>query len=116
MACVRPYLPSDAHIRQRTVEGGVGDEAVAGELRENRFYYFDPDACQAVFHGIEDIAMEEASGTLFSLFPTFAGFEAQRERYGHLAATIDQVAVAGSGRMPRPLNRVRFKATPRPGL
>ena len=108
IASVRAYLLTDAHIRHRTAEGRPGEEALPGSLKENRFYYFDEDACQAFFHAIEDLAMEEARGTLVALVPSFKEFEAQRERYEQIAVTVDKVAVAGPGRIPKPIHRVHL--------
>jgi hypothetical protein len=99
---------TDAHIRRRTAEGRPGGEALPASLQENRFYYFDEDACQAFFHAIEDLAMEEARGTLVALVPSFKEFMAHRERYEQIGVTIDKVAVAGAGRIPKPIHRVHL--------
>jgi hypothetical protein len=108
LAGVRAYLLTDAHVRHRTAEGHPGGEALPASLLEDRFYYFDEDACQAFFHAIEDMAMEEARGTLVALVPSFKEFSAHRERYEQIGVTIDRVAVAGSGRLPRPIHRVHL--------
>lgn len=116
IASVRAYLLTDAHIRERTAEGRPAAEVMPGALRENRFYYLDDDARQAFFHAIEDLAMEEARGTLVALVSSFRDFDVHRERYEHLAATIDQVAVAGLGRPPKAIARVLLKEAPRKAL
>ena len=113
LECVRAYLPTDTHVRERTTEGHPGAAIDPSQLKENRVYYFDAEAQQAFFHAVEDLAMEEATGSLASLMSGFKEFEAHRERYEHLAATIDEVLVAGSGRVPKPLRHVTFENVPR---
>ena len=113
IASVRAYLLTDAHIRHHTAEGRPGSDAMPGALQENRFYYFDEDACQAFFHAIEDLAMEEAQGTLVALVSSFKEFEGHRERYEQIGVTLDKVAVAGFGRVPKPIHRVHLSEAPR---
>ena len=112
LASVRTYLFTDANIHHRTSEGRPGGHVPHPSLRENRFYYFDEDACQAFFHAIEDLAMEEARGTLVALVPSFKEFEADRERYEQIGVTLDKVAVAAAGRIPRAIHRVHLTEAP----
>ncbi len=108
LAGIREYLPMDASIRETDAKGNPGAGARSGELAENTFYIFDAEAMCAVGHAIEDLAMEEANGHVMSAFQDFANFEAHRERYCQLAATVDRVQALGAGRTPRAARRVQF--------
>jgi hypothetical protein len=55
------------------------------------------------------MALEEANGELISLLGDFGEFEAHRECYLQLAATIDRVEALGFGRSPRNLRHLLFR-------
>ena len=94
---VREYLPMDALVRETDVDGNAtGDEAPRA-FAPNTFYVFDAEALGAFCHGIEDLALEAANGSLLAAFQTFENFKAHRERYCHLAVTVDSVEVLGAG-------------------
>jgi hypothetical protein len=108
LASIREYLPMDAVIRETDAKGNAGANALYGELAESTFYIFDADAMCAIGHAIEDLALEEGNGQVMSAFQSFANFEAHRERYCQLAATIDRVQVLAAGTKPRAARRIQF--------
>jgi hypothetical protein len=95
-----------AGIREADGEGQPGPEAIA--LADNRFYHFDADAARGLVQAVEELAIEEADGTLLTALGGFTGFEAARERYEQLAMALDRVEVIGAGKTPRPIRRVKF--------
>jgi hypothetical protein len=109
LSCVREYLPIDATIRETDASGNPGQSALTDELSENTFYIFDAEAANAVCHAIEDLALEEANGSLLAGFQEFSYFDdAHRERYDQLAATIEQVKVLAAGKTPRSTRHLKF--------
>jgi hypothetical protein len=108
IASVRAYLPMEARIRETNAEGNAGTEIWLDDLTENTFYHFDAEALHALCHSVEDIAMEEANGSLLAAFQDFRNFESHRELYTHLAATIDSVEVLGTGTLPARLRNIKF--------
>lgn len=108
LARVHEYLPLDALLRQTDADGKAGAEAVAHALHPNTFYLFDSEALSSVCHAIEDLALEEANGNLLAAFQTFQNFEMHRERYGHMAVTVDSVEVLCAGRPGGRVRRVKF--------
>jgi len=99
----------DASIRETDASGNPGHSALADDLRENTFYTFDAEAANAVCRAIEDLALEEANGSLLAGFQEFAYFdEAHRERYDQLAATIEHVEVLAAGKTPRRTRHLKF--------
>lgn len=108
LARVREYLPMDALLRQTDPDGKPAAEAAVHALHPNTFYLFDGESLCSVCHAIEDLALEEANGHLLSAFQTFQNFEAHRERYGHIAVTVDNVEVLGAGRPGGRVRRVKF--------
>lgn len=77
-------------------------------LSGNTFYLFSADALMAASHAIEDLALDEANGTLLVVLQDFDNFTGDRERYALLGETIDGVEVVGCGRRPRHCGRVQF--------
>jgi len=95
---------TDEHGRPRAC-------AVAGGLLENHFYLFDAEAVLAVSHAIEELALEEANGTLLATMQGFRYFEPHRERYWQLAATLADVRVIAHGKQPPRHGHLKFIAT-----
>jgi hypothetical protein len=109
LSCVHEYLPADAVVRETDASGHPGGNVLTGDLGENTFYLFDAEAANAVCHAIEDLALEEADGSLLAGFQDFSAFdETQRERYDQLAATIDRVEVLAAGKAPRGTRHLKF--------
>lgn len=105
-ARVREIEPSVVGIREADGEGQPGPEAF--KLTDNRFYHFNGEAANGFVQAVEELAIEEADGTLLTVLGEFSGFEAVRERYEQLAMALDRVEVIGSGRTPRLIRRIRF--------
>jgi hypothetical protein len=108
LAGVRDYMHLGALVREPDAEGRPSRDAMLADLRENAFYLFDGEAMRAITHAVEDLALEEANGRLMAAFQDFSQFEPHRERYGQLAATIDQVEVIAASTVPRRVRRVAF--------
>lgn len=90
---------------------------VPGEIQENTFYVFDDEALMAYSHAVEDIAFEEANGTMLTCCQDFKNFPPDLvERYSQLAATIDRVEVVGGGRAPRARGGLKFGSLARSAL
>src|SRR5262245_59282083 len=100
----------NAEIREIDSDGRAGAVVAGPELKADTFYSFSAQAVCSLSHAVEDVALDEAQGTLLSAFQNLRNFEAHRERYGQLAATIDGVQVLGAGRKPRPARRIKFFA------
>jgi hypothetical protein len=90
--------------------------AVAGGLLENQFYLFDAEALLAGSHAIEELALEEANGSLLATMQEFNHFEPHRERYWQLAATLADVRVVARGKQPPRHGHLKFIATNHKGL
>lgn len=105
---VDEYLPTDAAVI--AVDASEQSEPVASVdiLSGNTFYLFSSDALLAASHAIEDLALDEANGTLLVVLQDFDNFTVERERYALLAATLDGVQVVGCGRKPRHCGRIQF--------
>ncbi len=103
----------DARIREIDAAGKAGEAIRLSGVNDNTFYLFDGEAAGAVCHAIEDLALEEAHGSLLSAFQEFTAFEAQRERYTQLACTIDHIEVLGAGPVPRRTRRLKFLPDPK---
>jgi hypothetical protein len=110
---LREYLPADPSVQESGPAGETGGRAQFPDWRENRFYYFDPEVATGISHAIEVLALEEANGELLSLSGDFRDFEAYRECYLQLAATIGRVEVLGYGRLPRGARHLHFRADER---
>jgi len=95
-----------AGIREADGDGQPGPRAI--QLADNRFYHFDGEAARSFVQAVEELAIEEANGTLLTAFGEFTDFEASRERYEQLAMALDRVEVIGSGKMPRSIRRLKF--------
>ena len=95
-----------AGIREADGDGQTGPRAF--QLADNRFYHFDGEAARSFVQAVEELAIEEANGTLLTAFGEFTDFEACRERYEQLAMALDRVEVIGSGKMPRSIRRLKF--------
>ncbi|HKQ36741.1 MAG TPA: DICT sensory domain-containing protein, partial [Verrucomicrobiae bacterium] len=76
----------------------------------NVFYEFDADSLVAVCHALEDIALEEANGSLIATIQEFSWLETQRERYEQLALTLDEVEVIGTGTIPKRIARLALRS------
>ena len=96
---VREYLTMEATTRQ--IDAPETGNALDNGLADNVFYAFDADSLLAIWHAVEDIALEEASGALVAAVQQFSWLESQRERYEQLALTLDEVEVIGTGPTPR---------------
>jgi hypothetical protein len=105
---VRQYLSTYAVARETDGEGRPGRNALFAGLAENAFYLFDAESACAVAHAIEDLALEEANGSVLAAFGGCKNFELHRERYVHLAATVDRVEVIVAGALPRRVPNVKF--------
>jgi hypothetical protein len=108
LARVREYLPVDAEIRQTDADGKPHGGSVGADLSENDFYLFDAEAMNAFTHAIEEIALEEAKGEFLAAVQDFKQFDALKERYWQLAATLDNVEVIASGPTPRRNGHIKF--------
>jgi hypothetical protein len=98
----------DARIQEANADGKAGAQVQVDELVPNVFYYLDADALHALCHGIEDLALEEANGTVLAAFQDFSNFEAHEELYTHLSATIDGVEIIGTGAGPGRMRNIKF--------
>ena len=105
-ARVRELGPLVPGIREADGDGRPGPEALG--LADNRFYHFDGEAARNLLQAVEELAIEEANGTLLTALGEFTNFEAGRERYEQLAMALDHVEVIGAGKTPRPIRRVKF--------
>jgi hypothetical protein len=101
----------DASVWNTDEHGRSCSSAVAGGMLENHFYLFDAEAILATSHAIEELALEEANGTLLATMQEFKHFEPHRERYWQLAATLDDVRVLAQGRLPSRYGHLKFIAT-----
>jgi hypothetical protein len=106
MIRVREYLTMEATANQ--INGTDPGSAWDRGLADNVFYEFDADSVVAIWHAIEDIALEEANGSLLAAVQEFSWVELQRERCEQLALTLDQVEIIGAGVMPRRIPRLKF--------
>ena len=85
-----------------TDEYGNSSQPVAlEEIEENTFYRFDSDAVLALSQTIEEMALEEASGSLLAAIQEGAQFESHRERYWQLATTLADVQIIASRKLAR---------------
>jgi DICT domain-containing protein len=101
----------DASVWNTDEHGRPCSCAVAGGLSENHFYLFDAEAILAASHAIEELALEEANGTLLATMQGFKHFEPHRERYWQLAATLADVRVIAHGKQPPRHGHLKFTAT-----
>lgn len=108
LARVREYLPGDAEIRHTDANGKPHGDNLGINIAENDFYLFDAEAMNAFTHAIEEIALEEARGEFLAAVQDFKQFDALKERYWQLAATLDNVEVIASGHTPRRNGHVKF--------
>ena len=115
LASVRQYWSSYAVARETDSDGKPGRHVLPGSLAENAFYRFDLESMTALRHAIEDMALEEANGRLVSAFACAKSFEAHRERYTHLAATVEQVEIILPGPLPRRVPHARWLKDARGG-
>lgn len=98
----------EALVREIDATGTPTREVSPGALKENVFYHFDAEAMAAVGHAIEDLALEEANGSLFAACQDFRHFDANRERYEQLGGTIAGVQVLAGGKAPRRMRGVKL--------
>jgi len=101
----------DASVWNTDEQGRPCSCAVAGGLLENHFYLFDAEAILAASHAIEELALEEADGTLLASMQGFKHFEPHRERYWQLAATLADVRVIARGKQPPRHGHLKFIVT-----
>ena len=101
----------DASVWNTDEHGRPCSRAVAGGLLENHFYLFDAEAILAASHAIEELALEEANGTLLATMQRFKQFEPHRERYWQLAATLADVRLIAHGKQPPRHGHLKFIAT-----
>ena len=101
----------DASVWNTDEHGRPCSCAVAGGLLEIHFYLFDAEAILAASHAIEELALEEANGTLLATMQRFRHFEPHRERYWQLAATLADVRVIAHGKQPPRHGHLKFNAT-----
>ena len=101
----------DASVWNTDEHGRPCSCAVAGGILENHFYLFDAEAILAASHAIEELALEEANGTLLATMQGFKHFEPHRERYWQLAATLADVRVVAHGKQPPRHGHLKFIAT-----
>ena len=94
----------------RQIDGPEAVNALEAGLADNIFYEFDADSVVAIWHAVEDLALEEASGSLVAAIQEFSWVEAHRERYEQLALTVDHVEVIGAGAAPRRMARMKWLA------
>ena len=106
MTRVREYLTMEATANQ--VDGAEGGNALDQGLADNFFYEFDADSLVAIWHAVEDIALEEGAGSLLASMQEFSWFETQRERYEQLGLTVDKVELIGIGAVPRRTAHLKF--------
>ena len=101
----------DASVWNTDEHGRPNSCAVTGGLLENHFYLFEAEALLAASHAIEELALEEANGTLLAAMQEFKHFEPHRERYWQLAATLADVRVVAHGKQPPRHGHLKFIAT-----
>ena len=111
LRCVCDYLPMDAVVWNLNGHGRCGSLAQVTGLEENHFYLFDGESILAASHAIEELALEEAKGSLLAVMQDFQHFEPHRERYWQLAATLDRVRVIGKGRRRPSHDHLKFITT-----
>lgn len=92
----------------RQIDALDAGNALERGLVDNVFYDFDADSLVAIWHAVEDIALEEAKGSLLAAVQEFSWLESQRERYEQLALTLDEVRVIGTGSAPRRNPRLKL--------
>lgn len=108
---VRDYLPMDAAIWNMDYRGRPSSCAIAGGMEENTFYLFDAEAVLSASHAIEELALDEASGSLLAAFQDLKNFDPHHDRYWQLAATLDDVRVVGQGRKRASHDHLKFILT-----
>lgn len=105
---VRDYLPMDAAVWNTDERGKPCSCAISGGMEENRVYLFDAEAVASASHAIEELALEDANGSLLATMQDFKHFEPHRERYWQLAATLNRVRVVAKGRIRPPHDHLKF--------
>lgn len=92
----------------KQIDGPQNENALDRGLADNVFYEFDADSLVAIWHAVEDIALEEGGGSLIAGIQEFSWFESQRDRYEQLGLTLDKVELIGAGALPRRTARISF--------
>src|SRR2546425_3447589 len=100
----------DAAVWTTDEQGRPCSCAISVGMEEDRFYLFDAEAVLSASRAIEELALEEASGSLLATMQDFKYFAPYRERYWRLAATLDRVRVIAKGRTPPSRDHVKFLA------
>jgi hypothetical protein len=106
---MQEYLAGTAKAWPLDTAGRFGACFYPSHPQPNVFYGLDANAMLAFTHAVEETALEEAEGSLLVSFQDLRYFDAHRERYWQLAATIQEVCVLGAGRKPRPEKGVLFR-------
>lgn len=101
----------DAAIWNTDEHGRPVFGATADGLEENTFYLFDAEAVLSASHAIEELALDEATGSLLATFQDLRNFDAHHDRYWQLAATLDDVRVIGRGRKRASHDHLKFVLT-----
>ena len=94
----------------RQIDAPQSGNALDSGLAADVFYDFDADSLLAIWHAVEDIALEEGSGSMVAAVQEFRWVESQRERYESLALTLEQIELIGTGAMPRRIPHLKFVA------
>src|SRR5207249_11388916 len=101
----------DASVWNTNEKGKPSSCAIATGMLENHFYLFDAEAILAASHAIEELALEQANGTLLATMQRFKQFEPHRERYWQVAPTLADVRLIAHGKQPPPHGHSKFTAT-----
>lgn len=97
----REYLVLGNAIYETDEQGNSSIPVLLEEIEENTFYLFDADALLALSQTIEDLALEEGSGSLMTSIQDGDHFAQHRDRYWQLATTLDDVQLISSKKLPR---------------
>ena len=101
----------DASVWDTDGKGKPCSCAISLGMIENRFYLFDSEAVLAASRAIEELALAEADGCLLATMQEFKYFEPQHERYGQLAARLEEARVIAKGKRPPRHGHLAFIAT-----
>lgn len=105
---VREYLTAEDAIHETDESGRSSHVVSLADLEENNFYVLESEAVLAFSHAIQDFAMEQASGRLLASMQDCTQFEAHRDCYSHLAATLDDVELICAGKLAKRVNKLKF--------
>ena len=108
VARVQEYFTEEAQIFATDADGKPDGEQTLDDLRQDNFYLLNSDALLALTQAIEDVALDEANGSLLASMQDFKNFEPHNERFWQLSATLSEVKVVGKGETPRRHGHVQF--------